>query len=142
MEAVLNNIDIVRLIYSFGDVSHRENMKKIKKEIVIYTKEKWSFIIEDIFKLHIKKWSENKIYDSFGEYIYHIFNKKTCISIIKLCSRCKCCEKHSKNKPFIIDNIMCLSCDEKYEIPEKCCNCQCRHLSRNTYRVLLTLMSV
>lgn len=141
MEFVLNNIDLIRLIYSFGDVSHRENTKKITKEVLFYTKEKWTPIIEDIDRKEVKYWRDQTIYNTFQDYCSSSFTKKKCMEIIKICSRCKCCDKHNVKKPYIIDNIAKYNSEieshEIYTIFECNCECYCRHLSRNAYRGLI-----
>ena len=143
MERIFNNIDLVRLIYSFGDVSHRENMKKITKEVLFYTKEKWTPIIEDIRFLIRNSiiWSEENISYTFQDYRSSSFTRKWCKHIIKICSRCKCCDKHNVKKPYIIDNIVKYNPDDElYTIFECNCPCICRQLSRNAYRALIKIM--
>ena len=141
MERIFNNIDLVRLIYSFGDVSHRENMKKITKEVLFYTKEKWAHIIEDIERKEVKYWRDQAIYNTFQDYCSSSFTKKKCMEIIKICSRCKCCDKHNVKKPYIIDNIVKYNPDDElYTIFECNCPCICRQLSRNAYRALIKIM--
>ena len=38
MDIVLSNPDLIRFIYSFGDASHRQHMKKLEKELKIKSK--------------------------------------------------------------------------------------------------------
>ena len=138
MELVLNNPDLIRHIYSFGNVSHRENMKNLENEIILYTKEKWRGIIKDFIKenVDIYFWKED-VYSRLCNYIYTIFSKKDCIKIIKLCNRCKCCDKHILNKPVIIDKFAYKAIEKKVYCDESFCDCQCRRFSRSAFRALL-----
>ena len=49
-------------------------------------------------------------------------------------SGCKCCKRHSREKPRSIRKWSELQFEEKDGLP--CCNCSCRHVSRQICRLL------
>jgi hypothetical protein len=126
---VFNNHDLLRSIYSFGSVDHREKTKKVCDSLLFRTHSRTDklfgkshlSLVPNLMKYH-RDW---RLYADF-------FANK----------RCMCCSRHSHRKPniYIEEGILVFKQGNKTMVPEaigkKDCECECRHTCRNIIRML------
>jgi hypothetical protein len=114
--------DLLRLVYGFGDVGHRERMNEVRKE------------------LRNKEYSIGRIVADFAESDWASTSSSDFVLFVRECYtpderqqmktcllRCKCCSRHShykdlKHKP---DDAV-----PESEDPTEECPCSCRHYAR------------
>jgi hypothetical protein len=129
---VFASLDLVRLIYSFGDPKHREFTKNLKWDL-----KPWP-------EVFIFRFTERRLISGFTSYsIQEYMNEYTTNKIHHMLStykRCYCCSRHNIDKPMLIQGVFC--------IPEPCvfesypkdsdldCTCTCRLLSRRCVNAL------
>jgi hypothetical protein len=119
---VFRNMDLIREIYGYGDSDHRNSMdyihQRTKEVLLTYVPSTYPYSREDA---HLK--------DTLTEF----FRLR----------RCRCCTRHSHNKPNIYfgytngcqDEDVWLVLDHRNVIVPECkdlggCNCDCRHKMR------------
>lgn len=114
-DQVFDNIDILRIVYSFGDPSHRENLRNVHEEME-----------EGNALSPIPR--DGPFQESF-----HLFN---------MLKRCRCCSRHSHRKPTIkrVKTVLFFYRDYGERVPEDRdmynCHCACRHQSRHIHRYI------
>lgn len=129
---VFETDDLLRMIYSFGEPSHRIFMKEIKKEIELPELDLLAQEYQEIVK---QKTDLNESYN-FNNFVGEM-EPVYAVYWLKKYSRCYCCQRHSILKPFI--------CEGKRLIPsyqvvfeskpvgkehKNTCKCSCRQNSR------------
>jgi hypothetical protein len=108
-KTVLENADLLRLIYGFGDATHRARMKEVFDEEGTY--------LSPIPKDYLPEYQER----------FKLFYKLV---------RCRCCSRHSHRKPWMKVRDGLLWCYKDYgpHVPEDAdhhdCYCSCRHQAR------------
>jgi hypothetical protein len=132
MEQVMNNLDIIRLIYSFGYPNHRIYMKQIVdtfKDEQANREFNMECIIDDWNLYH-----QSKYYlSSMNILLSDLFNRSQQTILLVQMIKCKCCTRHCHNKPFILNgNIIYKPNRIKYTMYD--CNCNCRHISRELFK--------
>jgi hypothetical protein len=124
MDKVFKNMDLVRLIYSFGYPEHRMHMKGItscfkqKDEIIQFN---LSCLQEDWIIYH-------EIYPdgSMDRMISSLFVEEEQYNLLHQLIDCRCCTRHSYGKP--IRSMLWAS--DYVPARDESCLCCCRHMSR------------
>jgi hypothetical protein len=117
---VIRNMDLLQRIYEFGDVGHREKMKKIAEQIELLTD-----ISETISAFCDSDYWDRKTiaYICFLKECYTMDER---IEFSKRLLRCNCCSRHSHYKT--------VSFKPTNPVPEstnhKNCGCNCRFMYR------------
>jgi hypothetical protein len=119
---VFQNMDLIRLIYGYGDPEHRNSMDYIHQR----TKE---VLLTHVPATYPYTRGEVPLKDTLTEFF--------------LLRRCRCCSRHSHSKPNIYfgythgcrDDEVWLVIDYRTVIVPECkdlgdCNCDCRHKMR------------
>jgi hypothetical protein len=130
MERVFSNIDLVRLIYSFGDPSHRKFTESLK-----YDLRPWPEVL-------VLRYIDRKLYS--GIYSYSMieyldeYDTRKIEQMVSTYKRCYCCSRHNTNKPMWVkkDVILCQSSVVESHSTE--CDCACRKPSRMCIETLLS----
>ena len=119
--------DIIEYIYN---INYNYYANIIQKNWLLYIKNK------KMIKFVINMF--NRYYDNnidYMDYNFHIENKHFLQKIVELCNNCKCCKKHTINKPKKLEYYN----DFAYRISglyrnslfiNNNCKCSCRHLVR------------
>tara|TARA_B110000114_G_C15037965_1_gene375782 strand:+ start:683 stop:1159 length:477 start_codon:yes stop_codon:yes gene_type:complete len=134
MDKVVNNLDLIRYIYSFGYPEHRFYMKMI----IFHIKNKKNKMIHNIDCI-LRDWEfyESSLYYGaiYDLFLHKLLNKQTQFKLIKQLGKCCCCNRHCQNKPKVVDNEIVYHYDNKHYDIDKECNCNCRILSRDLYHI-------
>lgn len=142
-KAVFESVDLVRLIYSFGEPKHRDLTMALAEELRVDPNE----IIQDFMKRQAKpsKWKLYTLYDYLREFTRHKLSKR-----LKRLERCYCCQRHNRNKPtihkglmvvykgvvtenMVAENMVAENIVAENMVTENIvarCECTCRHYSR------------
>ena len=128
-KAVFESVDLVRLIYSFGEPKHRVLTMALAEELRVDPNE----IIQDFMKrceAKPSKWKLYTLYDYLREFTRAKLSKR-----LKRLERCYCCQRHNRNKPTIHKGRMVVYKGVVTEnmVAENIvarCECTCRHYSR------------
>jgi len=116
---VFDSPDLLRLIYSFGDPTHREFTRNLKIELKSKAREIYYYFqanrgkYKDIY-MYLEKHSKQEI----EEYL-------------KTFKRCFCCTRHSNQMPILSNTKVVITGHSVFENHPKKCDCPCRSLSRN-----------
>jgi hypothetical protein len=115
---VFDNYDLVRQIYSFGDVEHRKKMSRIRFSNHIHEME--NCFHSTCFPLTMSTYA-------LIEYMKKEFCEEDHRFYAKAFLRCRCCSRHShyKDIPKPEDPV-----PESRPNFEAYCNCSCRHWYR------------
>ena len=132
---VFETTDIVRLIYSFGDPVHRRLTEEITQALNI---QNIGFNITNVIREVYEEFCVH--HDQFGFYLFvGRLPQETALDLLKKYTRCYCCERHSKHKPFYINGKCVIP---SYQVVTETivnneCLCCCRQHSRQIVRNLV-----
>ena len=118
---VFANEDLKRLIFSFGDVGHREFTKSLTK------------ILKVDFQKFLDKFCDNRNDRTLYVYLAEEFTSKELIEWINYFARCHCCTRHSHGKPRVTKQGIVYT--PRIDTTNYECLCPCRCLSRDCARV-------
>ena len=116
---VFDSPDLLRLIYSFGDPTHRKFTQNLKIELKSKAKE-----FDDYFQANRDK------YKHIGIYLKK-HSKEEIEEYLKSFKRCFCCARHSNQMPILSNTIVMITGPSVFENYPKKCDCPCRSLSRD-----------
>lgn len=135
MEQVMNNIDLVRHIYSFGYSKHREYMSEILSAFRHKTFKRKHNIrcLNYDWQLYT---SHTEYYSPFDMFISDILSRQQQKEVLKQLIQCRCCTRHSHNKPVVIDKTFYYKESSKRYYNDTDCKCPCRSISRNLWHSL------
>lgn len=119
---VFANEDLKRHIFSFGDVGHREFTKSLTENLKVD-----AYQFEDRFY-------ENKNDRCLYDYIVEEFTPKELIEWINYFARCRCCTRHSHDKPRVTKQGIVYT--PRTDTTDRGCDCPCRSFGRNCALVL------
>ena len=131
--------DVLRNIYSFGSVTHRNQTKRICGEINnnhYLLQYNILLIEEDIVKFHNFN-NENTLpkniepIELLFDYLSVIMSKEKVVKLFKQCNKCYCCNKHCNKRPININEEE-VSDTENFGCK---CGCKCRQMSRIMKRI-------
>lgn len=117
---VFGSDDLLRLVYGFGDVGHRERMTEIRKEL-----HNEDYVIDQMTADFVgSDWCSPKQSD-FICFLRECYTPEERQQMKTCLLRCKCCSRHShyKDLNYKPDNAV-------PESKTKNCNCNCRHYAR------------
>ena len=116
-KCVFESDDLLRTIYGFGDVGHRERMNRI----VIETG------IEDIIRDYIYSDYCERTSSAFVFFLKDCFDQEERDDMMVRLKRCHCCSRHSHYKD--ISRKPAVPVPESALIVDQCF-CNCRHYTR------------
>jgi hypothetical protein len=126
---VFATVDLVRLIYSFGDPSHRKFTHDLKWDL-----RPWPEVV-------ISRYTERRL--TVGCHSYYIqdyldeFSNHKLEHMLRTFRRCYCCQRHNTDKPMIYCNEYMTPQTFVFEsVPDLDCNCSCRSLSRKCIQAI------
>lgn len=135
MEQVMNNEDLLRIIYSFGYPKHREYIKEIvstfhykhskRNNIMTCLKYDWNLYA-----------SNNPHYSTMDSFMSDLLSEKEQEYILRQMIQCRCCTRHSHNKPIMVDKTFYYKQSNKRYYNDVDCKCSCRNLSRQLWHSL------
>jgi hypothetical protein len=118
--SVIGSDDLLRLVYGFGDVGHRERMTEIRKELhnedYAMAQMTSDFIGSD--------WCSRKQSD-FILFLQECYTQEERNSMKQHLLRCKCCSRHAHYK-----DVAYKPSNPVPESKTKNCGCNCRHYTR------------
>jgi hypothetical protein len=118
--SVIGSDDLLRLVYGFGDVGHRERMTEIRKELhnedYAMAQMTADFVGSD--------WCSPKQSD-FILFLQECYTQQERNAMKQHLLRCKCCSRHAHYK-----DIAYKPANPAPESKTKNCNCDCRHYTR------------
>jgi len=125
---VFVNLDLLRLIYSFGDPSHRKFTHDLK----------WD--LRPCPEVFLSRYTDRRLIEgyqtySIQDYLYEHSTQKIEV-ILRTFGRCYCCERHNINKPRIYQNTVSIPSPSVFETHPEECLCACRSLSRHCIQSL------
>jgi len=144
-KAVFDSVDLVRLIYSFGDPKHRLLTMALAEELRVDP----NFIHHDyMIRRREVKGTRRFIYTLF-DYLRD-FTRAKLAKRLKRLERCYCCQRHNRNKPtihegrmvvykgvvtenMVAENMVTENMVAENMVAENIvarCECTCRHYSR------------
>jgi len=128
---VFKNKDLLRLIYSFGDPSHRDFTFNLKWDL-----KPWP----DLFlNRYMDRQQESEYYGyTLDEYLYE-YSKKQIMKMLGTYRRCYCCQRHNTEKLMIYDKYIFTPPPMVFERQPSKCGCSCRKLSRIFMKHLMKL---
>ncbi len=118
--SVFANEDLKRHIFSFGYPEHVEFTKSLSEVLKV-----------DSGRFHDRYYEERHdrcIYD----YLMDEFTPKELVAWTNYFARCRCCTRHSHDKPYIRKSVVIYT--PKIQSTDEC-DCPCRSLGRNCARV-------
>jgi hypothetical protein len=124
MEQVWRNMDLRRMIFSFGSPEHRTHMK----EIVGYFRRKKKYTQFNIHRL-CADWKCYRTYHPnrhLDQMIPTIFTEEEQDTLLYQMIDCKCCTRHTHGKPVRSH----LWESEYNSVNTDGCLCYCRHMAR------------
>jgi len=118
---IFENEDIMRHIYSFGYPEHRIYMKQLCKEI--------NTDLPDL-----SNWKQNRInLEIMSTYLKRTYKRVELIELNHKYNKCRCCTRHSYNKPNLLNRELNLRLRQK-PYYENICKCNCRHITRHIFK--------
>ena len=128
---VFKNVDLLRLIHSFGDPSHRDFTFHLKWDL-----NPWP----DLFlQRYMDRQLKSGCYGySIQEYLYE-YSISQIKRLLSQYRRCYCCQRHNTEKLIIYDKYWFTPPPMVYESRPSNCGCSCRKLSRIFMHHLLKL---
>jgi hypothetical protein len=125
---VFESSDLVRLIYSFGDPTHRRLTEEIAQSLNIHG------MRYNISTLLTEVYDEFCVHHEYlGFYAFvGLLTPETALDLLNKFTRCYCCERHSKRKPFYANGKCTIP---SYQVVTETnagntCSCRCRQYSR------------
>jgi hypothetical protein len=118
---VFANEDLKRHIFSFGYPEHAEFTKSLKEVLKVDSLQFYHRYYEDRY--------DRCIYD----YLMDEFTSKEIVEWTNYFARCRCCTRHSHDKPYIRNGVVIYT--PKIQSNVHKCECPCRSLGRNCARV-------
>ena len=121
-KTVFNTLDLVRLIYSFGDPDHRRMTRQLGHDLQSIPGK----FMDDFC---IRKMQEDDTY-TIQAFVEEMDYARICRYLTGF-KRCYCCERHNRGKPILHEGriVVCQgTVTERME--EEICFCECRHASR------------
>ena len=122
---VFESLDLVRIIYSFGDPSHRKFTESLKWDL-----KRGPDVLYEQFRDHCLQ-SYYSSY-SYNEYLYEVSTEK-----IKRYNqsflRCYCCARHNRDKRYLkTERFTKIVWRDQavFENGPSECDCKCRHSNR------------
>jgi hypothetical protein len=132
MEQVMNNVDLIRLIYSFGYPKHRQYMKCIVNQFAC-EEDVRRFNMECIMDDWVLYFESQYYPSAIDMFLSDLFNSQQQKALLRQMIKCKCCTRHSHNKPILLnDRIIYYPTTIKHK-RDPYCNCNCRSLSRSLW---------
>ena len=125
---VFSTLDLVRLIYSFGEPKHRLFTNDLKWDL-----KPWPQIC--IFRYVERKLTTGHVDYSIQEFLNEYSSEKL-EWMLSTYKRCYCCARHNHNKPMLIRGIETLPAQCVFESHPEECDCSCRQLSRKCIKAL------
>ena len=122
---VFDSPDLFRLIYSFGDPTHRKFTRNLKIELKSKAKETYEY-----FQANRDTYKDIHIY-------LEKHSKEEMEGYLKTFKRCFCCARHSNQMPILSNRIVMITGPSVFENYSKRCDCPCRSLSRDLSRNFL-----
>jgi hypothetical protein len=112
-------LDVIRHIYSFGDPSHREQLKRVHRQLP-------TVLLSTV--------PNRYPYQKADELRYYGATTRVLLQEFYRLKRCQCCSRHAHNKPTIELNSHLVIRYPRHQVPE-CkdlyrCGCNCRHSCR------------
>jgi hypothetical protein len=122
---VFETPDILRLIYSFGDPSHREFTRTLERHLECKAWDYADFITNLIYKSPCS--IDCVLYETpTSELEGYLYNFK----------RCFCCARHANKKPIWSNKKILITGPCVFQNKYTECDCPCRSLSRDFIRHL------
>ena len=114
---VFGNEDLKRLIFSFGYPEHREFTTSLAESLTVNPSP-----FEDRF---LEDRQDRPLYD----YLVEEYSPQELILWTNYFARCRCCTRHSHDKPCFVNQEIVFTKRAPTKIYE--CDCTCRHFARN-----------
>ena len=127
-KCVFANLDLVRLIYSFGDPSHRKFTYELKWDLKPWPE---VFVSRYTDRRFMEGCHSYSIQDYLDEHSTHQIEH-----LLRTFGRCYCCQRHNIDKPIIYKTMVCIPYPSVFETHPEECTCACRSLSRRCIQVL------
>lgn len=127
-QRVFASVDLVRLIYSFGDPSHRNFTHDLKWDL-----RPWP-------EVFISRYTERRLMDgchsySIQDYLDE-FSTEKIHQTFRTFGRCYCCPRHNIDKPRMYNGCVFIPSPSVFETYPEECLCACRSLSRRCIQVI------
>jgi hypothetical protein len=122
---VFESLDLVRIIYSFGDPSHRAFTESLKWDL-----KSWPDVLYAQFRDHCLRSCYSSY--SFNEYLYEVSTEKI-KQYNRSFLRCYCCARHNQDKRYLKTErfTQIVWRDQAvFENGSSECECKCRHSNR------------
>ncbi len=113
--------DLKRHIFSFGYPEHIAFTKSLKVILKVDTTP---------FEERFHAYRDGR---SLPRYLLEEFDAQELVECIHYFSRCRCCTRHSHDKPYV--STFGIAYTPKIHSSDEC-ECQCRHIGRNCARAL------
>ena len=117
---VFANEDLKRHIFSFGYPEHVDFTKSLKEVLKV-----------DSFQFY-HRYYEDRCDRCIYDYLMDEFTPKEIVEWTNYFARCRCCTRHSHDKPYIRNGVVIYT--QKITSSDEC-ECPCRSLGRNCARV-------
>jgi len=127
-QRVFASVDLLRLIYSFGDPSHRKFTHDLKWDLRPWPEVCISRFVE-------RKLNTENCYYTLKEFMEEYSTEKI-EWMLSTYKRCYCCARHNINKPMWSMNRVIIPVPFVFESHPEECNCSCRQLSRHGVAIL------
>jgi hypothetical protein len=125
---VFASIDLLRLIYSFGDPSHRKFTHDLKWDL-----RPWP-------EVFLSRYTDRRLIEGYQTYsiqdFLYEYSNETIEHMLRTFSRCYCCQRHNINKPTIYQKTVSIPSPSVFETHPEDCLCACRSLSRHCIQSL------
>jgi hypothetical protein len=125
---VFASLDLVRLIYSFGDPNHRKFTHELKWDL-----KPWPEVI-------VSRYTERRLIVGVHTYTLqdylHEFSDKQIERMVKTYTRCYCCQRHNTDKPTFHQGHLVVPHISVFESCPDECTCSCRSLSRRCVQAI------
>ena len=118
---VFDSPDLLRLIYSFGDPTHRKFTRNLALDIQANPRQ-FSKKYQETKCTHTNSYSMDK-------YLY-MYSTSKIEQYLHTYKRCFCCTRHNKEKPILFGKNIVITHPSVFENVEGECDCPCRSLSR------------
>jgi hypothetical protein len=124
---VFSTLDLVRLIYSFGEPTHRKFTCELSMDLKPCPEE------------CISRFLDRRITSGRCYTLQSFMNEYSTEHLEKMLftyKRCYCCARHNHNKPMLIRGIETVPVQSVFESHPEECECSCRQLSRKCIKAL------
>jgi hypothetical protein len=125
---VFETPDLLRMIYSFGDPTHRELTRMLEQEL-------------EAKERPFEKYMTLEPYIPM-ETLLHQTSTLELMVYLSNFNRCFCCARHSNQKPNWSNKTIVITGPCVFESKKNDCECNCRHLSRVFVHKLKSRMNI